>query len=204
VADSAGKPVSPRFFATAVEFRAWFDEHHETAAELLVGFYKKGSGKPSITWPEAVDEALCAGWIDGVRKSIDAESYTIRFTPRKAGSIWSAVNIRRVEALTATGRMRTAGLKAFEKRTEAKSAIYAYERRDSARLEEAHEEQFRANALAWDWFNAQAPWYRRTSTHWVVSAKREETRLKRLATLIECSAQEKRIDPLSWNKGQKA
>jgi uncharacterized protein YdeI (YjbR/CyaY-like superfamily) len=204
VADNTREPVAPLFFATPAEFRAWFDEHHETAAELLVGFYKKGSGKPSITWPEAVDEALCVGWIDGVRKSIDGERYSIRFTPRKPRSIWSTVNIGRVEALTGRGRMRAAGLKAFEKRSEAKSAIYSYEQRDSARLEDAHEAQFRANEQAWDWFNAQAAWYRRTSTWWVISAKREETRLKRLATLIDSSEQGKKIDPLSWDKSQKA
>jgi uncharacterized protein YdeI (YjbR/CyaY-like superfamily) len=200
LADSAKSPIAPRFFATPADFRAWFDEHHETAGELLVGFYKKGSGKPSITWPEAVDEALCAGWIDGVRKSIDADSYTIRFTPRKPRSIWSAVNMRRIEELTGLGRMRAAGLRAFEKRSAAKSAIYAYEQRHAAQLEEAHERQFRANQAAWDWFHAQAAWYRRNSTWWVVSAKREETRLKRLATLIACSEQGKKLDRLSWRK----
>jgi len=200
VADSARSPITPRFFATPAEFRAWFDEHHETAAELLVGFYKKGSGKPSITWPEAVDEALCVGWIDGVRKRIDAERYSIRFTPRKLRSIWSAVNIGRVAELTSLGRMRAAGLAAFEKRSAEKSAIYAYEQRDSAQLDEAHERQFRANQRAWDWFQAQAPWYRRTATWWVVSAKKEETRLKRLATLIECSEQGTKIDQLTWRR----
>ncbi len=196
VANSAGSPLIPQFFATPAEFRAWFDGHHEAGGELLVGFYKKGSGKPSITWPEAVDEALRVGWIDGVRKSIDAESYSIRFTPRKPRSIWSAVNMGRVAELTRLGRMRDAGLKAFEKRSAEKSAIYAYEQRQAAELDEAHESRFRANQSAWDWFQAQAAWYKRTATWWVVSAKKEETRLKRLTLLIECSEQEKKIDQL--------
>ena len=122
------------FFATPAEFRAWLEKHHSSAPELWVGFYKKGSGRPSINWPEAVDEALCVGWIDGIRKSIDDESYRIRFTPRKPRSTWSAVNLARVEALTREGRMRPAGLKAFEKRTEAKTGIYAYEQRKAAEL----------------------------------------------------------------------
>jgi uncharacterized protein YdeI (YjbR/CyaY-like superfamily) len=196
VADRVRSQLIPQFFATPEEFRAWFNQYHETAEEVLVGFCKKGSGKPSITWPEAVDEALCVGWIDGVRKRIDDESYSIRFTPRKPRSIWSTVNIGRVEVLTRLGRMRPAGLKAFEKRTDERSAIYAYEQRHAAQLDEAHERQFRANQHAWDWFHAQAAWYRRTATWWVVSAKKEETRLKRLATLIDCSAQGKKIDQL--------
>jgi uncharacterized protein YdeI (YjbR/CyaY-like superfamily) len=196
VADTTGSSPAPRFFATPAEFRAWFDEHHATAGELLVGFYKKGSGKPSITWSEAVDEALCVGWIDGVRKSIDAESYSIRFTPRKPGSIWSTVNIGRVAELSRLERMRPAGLKAFEKRSEKKSSIYAYEQSEAAHLDEAHEQRFRANHSAWEWFQAQAAWYKRNATWWVVSAKREETKLKRLTTLIECSEQGKKIDRL--------
>jgi uncharacterized protein YdeI (YjbR/CyaY-like superfamily) len=204
VADNAGSSPTPRFFATPAEFRAWFDEHHETARELLVGFYKKGSAKPSITWPEAVDEALCVGWIDGVRKSIDSESYSIRFTPRKPRGIWSTVNIGRVTELISLGRMRPAGLKAFEKRSEEKSSIYAYEQKESAQFDQAHERQFRANQSAWDWFQTQAAWYRRTATWWVVSAKREETRLKRLATLIECSEQGKKIDQLLSSRKTKS
>lgn len=189
--------MNPTFFATPSAFRAWFEEHHDTAQELLVGFYKKGSGKPSITWPEAVDEALCFGWIDGVRKGIDDISYTIRFTPRKPRSTWSAVNIKRVGELTELGRMRPAGLKAFEGRTEENSSIYAYEQEKSAELDAAYEQQFRANNQAWDFFQAQAAWYRRTAIWWVISAKREETRLKRLATLIEDSEQGRTIAPLT-------
>src|SRR5947199_424834 len=139
------------FFQFPSEFRKWLEEHHDSTQELLVGFYKKSSGKPSITWPEAVDEALCFGWIDGQRKGIDATSYTIRFTPRKPRSTWSAVNVKRVGELAGLGLMRPAGLKAFEERTEEKSGIYAYEQ-ENARLDDAYEQQFRANKKAWDFF----------------------------------------------------
>lgn len=188
--------MKPTFFATPAAFRAWLDEHHARIPELLVGFYKKGSGKPSITWPESVDAALCFGWIDGVRKSIDDLSYTIRFTPRNPTSTWSAVNIKRVQELTKSGLMQPAGLQAFERRDEAKSAIYSYEQRHNATLPDAYEKRFRANELAWDFFQSQAPWYRRTATYWVMSAKKEETRLKRLDTLIRDSAQQRSIGPL--------
>ena len=176
------------FFATPEEFRAWLEAHHDDARELWVGFHKKGSGRPSITWPESVDEALCFGWIDGVRKSLGPDSYAIRFTPRKARSTWSAVNIRRAQELAAEGRMRPAGLKAFEARTDDRSAIYAYEQRQDAKLAPEHEREFRANERAWSFFQAQPPWYRKTAIWWVVSAKREETRRKRLRTLIDDSA----------------
>jgi uncharacterized protein YdeI (YjbR/CyaY-like superfamily) len=178
----------PRFFATPAEFRRWLAEHHETARELWVGFHKKGSGKPSITWPESVDEALCVGWIDGVRKSIDSDSYMIRFTPRKPTSTWSEVNIKRMGELIREGRVLSAGLQAFGKRTEAKSGIYAYEQRKTATLDEASEQRFRAHPAAWEYYQAQPPWYRRTTAWWVISAKREETRQKRLSELIEASA----------------
>ena len=176
------------FFATPAEFRAWLAKHHQTANELWVGFYKKDSGRPSITWPESVDEALCVGWIDGIRKTIDAQSYKIRFTPRKATSTWSAVNIARVAELTREKRMRPAGLAAFERRSEAKSGIYAYEQRQNAAFTPAEEQQFRANAKAWKFFQAQPAGYRKTTTWWVICAKRDETRAKRLATLIADSA----------------
>jgi uncharacterized protein YdeI (YjbR/CyaY-like superfamily) len=175
------------FFPTPSAFRAWLEEHHDKAQELWVGFYKVGSGKSSITWPEAVDEALCFGWIDGLRRGIDAASYTIRFTPRKPSSTWSAVNIKRVEELTRLGLMRPSGLKAFEGRSEAKSGIYAYEQRNTAELGDAFEQRFRLNTKAWDFFQSQAGSYRRTAIWWVISAKKEETRLKRLATLIDDS-----------------
>jgi len=182
--------ASPTFFAAPEEFRTWLDEHHATETELLVGFYKKGSKKPSITWPESVDEALCYGWIDGVRRSLGGEAYTIRFTPRKKRSVWSNVNIRRAGELIAEGRMRPAGLAAFEARTGERSGVYSFEQKDQEKvvLSEAQAREFQAVPGAWEFFQAQAPWYRRTATWWVISAKKEETRAKRLATLIADSA----------------
>ncbi|MBA2431209.1 MAG: YdeI/OmpD-associated family protein [Chthoniobacterales bacterium] len=177
--------MDPEFFATPGEFRRWLAANHGTASELWVGFWKKGTGRASITWPESVDEALCFGWIDGVRKRLDAESYVIRFSPRKAGSIWSTVNIARVAELTKQGRMEAAGDAAFARRKEAKSGVYAYEQRQTAKLNPEAERQFRAHPKAWKYFEAQPPWYRRTATWWVISAKREETRQKRLTVLIE-------------------
>ena len=179
---------APRFFAAPEELRAWLAEHHASAAELWVGFHKRGSGRPSITWPESVDEALCFGWIDGVRKSLGAESYTIRFTPRRATSHWSGVNLRRMEELVAAGRVAPAGLAAWERRSEQRSQRYAYEQRAEVRLEPEMEARFRADAAAWEWFAGQAPWYRRTALYWVASAKRPETRERRLDQLISCSA----------------
>ncbi len=174
------------FFATPAQFREWLEEHHQRETELLVAFYKKGCGKPSITWPQSVDAALSFGWIDGVRRRIDEESYSIRFTPRKARSIWSAVNLKRVRELTRLGLMRPAGLRAFEARLEERTAVYSFEQRDIA-FEAAQERQFRASKAAWKFFQSQAPWYQRAATWWVVSAKREETKLKRLAALIRDS-----------------
>lgn len=189
--------VEPIFFATPARFRAWLAKQHDKAAEQWVGFHKKGTGKPSITWPEAVDVALCYGWIDGVRYRIDEVSYKIRFTPRKPDSTWSSINVKRVEELTKLGLMAPAGLAAFEKITVGKSGIYAYEQRNEARLDEEMERQFRSNKAAWEYFQAQAPWYRRTSTYWVISAKKPETRQKRLATLIEDCAQGRPIKGLT-------
>lgn len=189
-------PMSPTFFATPADFRAWLEQHHADTRELFVGFYKVGSGRLSITWPQAVDEALCFGWIDGVRKRIDDAGYMIRFTPRKASSTWSKVNIDRVAELTRLGLMQPAGLKAFEQRSEAKSGIYAYERLNAA-LDATQEQQFRANSGAWEFFQAQPAWYQRTAIWWVISAKRGETRQKRLATLIEDSAQGRTIAQLT-------
>jgi uncharacterized protein YdeI (YjbR/CyaY-like superfamily) len=184
---------TPTFFPTPAAFRAWLAKHHESSTELLVGFHKTGTGTPSITWPESVDEALCFGWIDGVRKRLDDERYTIRFTPRKPRSTWSAVNVARVAELTREGRMQPAGLAAFARRAEARTAIYAYERTKAAELGAAEERAFRANAAAWEFFQAQAPSYRRRATHWVVSAKQDETRRRRLAKLVEGSEQARRI-----------
>jgi len=187
----------PTFFATPDEFRAWLEAHHGTETELVVGFHKKGSGRPSITWPESVDQALCFGWIDGIRRSLDEESYTIRFTPRKPRSTWSAVNINRARELIDEGLMRPAGLAAFEARADDRSAIYSYEQRHSAVLPPEMEERFRANRAAWRFFEAQPPSYRKTAIYWVTSAKKVETRQKRLTTLIEDSANGRRIGQLA-------
>ncbi len=184
--------MKPTFFATPALFWAWLKKHHKTAGELLVGFYKKDSGKPSVTWPESVDEALCFGWIDGVRKSIDDKAYTIRFTPRRHGSIWSAVNIIRVGGLTKSGLMQPAGIAAFERRDEKKSAIYAYEQRKTTVFDPAYERKFRANKRAWAFFEAQPPWYQRVVRYRVMSAKSEDTRLRRLQTVIDAAANGKR------------
>ena len=193
-------PIIPTFFATPAEFRAWFEAHHETERELWVGFYKKGSGKPSITWPESVDEALCFGWIDGLRKSIDDVAYRIRFTLRKSRSTWSAININRVAELTQLGRMHPAGLKAFAKRVEDNSAIYSYEQRKQAELDATGEQRFRANQAAWEFFEAQTPSYRNAAIWWVVSAKQESTRHSRLSKLIEDSEHERTLLQLTRPK----
>jgi uncharacterized protein YdeI (YjbR/CyaY-like superfamily) len=188
--------MKPKFFPSPAAWHAWLEQHHEKHDELWVGFHKVGSGKPSITWPEAVDEALCFGWIDGVRKSLDESSYVIRFTPRRSKSIWSAVNIKRVAELSTLGLMRPKGVQAFERRTGDRSEIYAYEQRMDAELRGAYEKQFRARKKAWKFFRAQPPWYQRTASWWVISAKKEETRLKRLAQLIEDSEYERTIREL--------
>ncbi|MCA9907240.1 MAG: YdeI/OmpD-associated family protein [Anaerolineae bacterium] len=192
----------PTYFETPAAFRAWFEANHDSAAELWVGFHRKGSGIPSITWPESVDQALCFGWIDGIRKRHDDSSYKIRFTPRRARSTWSAVNIQRVGELEAQGLMHPAGLKAFADRKEDNSRIYAYEQKDEAQLDAAFEAQFQANAPAWAFFQAQAPWYKRTAIHWVMSAKQATTQHKRLAQLIDDSANERTIRQLTRNPKQ--
>ncbi|MEA2164961.1 MAG: hypothetical protein QOK37_3088 [Thermoanaerobaculia bacterium] len=184
--------MPPTFFATPAAFRKWLATHHDKETELLVGFYKKDSGRPSITWPESVDQALCFGWIDGVRRRIDDVSYSIRFTPRKAVSNWSAINIARVAELTKLGQMHDAGLRAFERRREDKSAIYAYENAVRT-LAPDDEKRFRANKKAWAFFSTQAPSYQRVAIYWVTSAKREETRQRRLATLIDDSTSHRRL-----------
>src|SRR6266851_2610627 len=185
------------FFAKSSEFRAWFEKNHDKASEIWVGFHKKDSGKLSITGPEAVDQALCFGWIDSVRRSVNDTSYANRFTRRKARSIWSAINIRRAKELMSLGRMQPAGIKAFEQRSDERSAIYSYEQRQSAKLSGAFEKQFRANKKAWKFFRAQAPWYQRVAAFWVVSAKKDDTRLKRLPKLIEDSENGRTIPPLT-------
>jgi len=175
------------FFSTTAEFRKWMEGNHEKEVELWVGFYKINSGKLSITWSESVDVALCFGWIDGIRKSIDELSYKIRFTRRKKGSTWSNINIRKMGELMERGLMRPSGLKAFDMRQDKKSGIYSYERKEDARLAPVYEKKFKANRKAWSFFQSQPAWYRRTSIHWIMSAKKEETRIKRLTKLIKDS-----------------
>lgn len=184
----------PKFFATPAAWRAWLAKNHDKTSELLVGFYKKGSGKPSITWPESVDEALCYGWIDGVRKSLGEAAYTIRFTPRRPTSNWSAVNVRRVGVLTKEGRMTPAGLAAFAARKAGKTATYGYEQSHTPKLPRALESKFRAKANAWGFFSEQPPGYRRSCLRWIAGAKKEETRERRLAILIKLSARGERLD----------
>lgn len=187
------------FFETPAEWRRWLAAHHATATELRVGFLKKATGQPSITWPEAVDEALCYGWIDGVRQSLGSESYVIRFTPRKPASIWSAINIARVEALTAEGRMQPAGLAAFARRSDKKSRVYSFEQKEIA-LAKDDEAEFRAHREAWKFFAAQPASYRRAALWWVVSAKKAETHRRRLDKLIEHSESGKRLEQFTaWN-----
>jgi uncharacterized protein YdeI (YjbR/CyaY-like superfamily) len=184
--------IRPEFFPSPAAFRAWLEKNHTRATELLVGYYKVGTGKPSMTWSESVDQALCFGWIDGVRRSIDKESYCIRFTPRKPTSTWSAINIRKVKELTKQGLMRPAGLAAFEKRKKKKSGIYSYENRPHE-FPATFEKNFRANKAAWTFFSQQAPSYRRMVVYWVVSARKEETQMSRLAKAIDASAGGKRL-----------
>jgi uncharacterized protein YdeI (YjbR/CyaY-like superfamily) len=185
-----------RHFRSPAELRRWLKAHHARERELHVGFWKKASGKGGITYPEALDEALCYGWIDGVRRSIDEDSYTIRFSPRKPTSNWSAVNIARVQELIASGRMRQPGLEAFERRDRSRSNAYSFEQADVA-LPRADQRTLRANAEAWSFWKAQPPGYRKVATWWVVSAKREETRRRRLETLIACSAKGERLPQIS-------
>ena len=175
--------MTPTFFATQQDFRKWLEKNHNKETELLVGFYKVDSGKPSITWPQSVDQALCFGWIDGIRKSVDSESYCIRFTPRKPKSTWSAINIRKVEEMNKLGLMLPAGLAAYEKRNELKSAIYSYENRPE-KLTSEYELVFKAHPDAWQFFQSQPPSYQRTAIYWMMSAKQEPTRQKRLNELI--------------------
>jgi uncharacterized protein YdeI (YjbR/CyaY-like superfamily) len=192
--------MQPRFFAGPDEFRAWLEANHAAESEVLVGFYKKHTGRRAMTWTEAVCEALCFGWIDGLTRRIDDDSYCIRFTPRKARSNWSAVNVRHVEELLRAGRMHPAGIAAFEARAPEKTGVYTYENRHAAKLSPEQAERFRANERAWEFFQAQPPGYRQMAIFWVVSAKREETRARRLATLIDDSAHGRRIALLRRNE----
>jgi uncharacterized protein YdeI (YjbR/CyaY-like superfamily) len=192
--------MKANFFTSPAELRKWFEAYHDKETELLVGYYKKGTGKPSITWPESVNEALCFGWIDGVRKGVDESVYSVRFTPRKPGSIWSATNIKNVEGLIKKGLMQPAGLKAFEMRRKEKSAIYSYEQKSVAKFEAPFENKLKANKKAWEFFQSSAPSYQRAAIWWVVSAKQEETKMRRLEQLIQDSEQGKTVPPLTPRK----
>lgn len=180
------RPMAPRFFASSAAWRKWLHAHHAKQTELLVGFYKRDSGRPCMTWSESVDEALCYGWIDGVRKSIDDTRYSIRFSVRKPTSIWSKVNIAKAEALIASGRMMPAGLEKFQRRTSAKSGVYAFEQGEIA-FDAPTARIFQADRAAWEFFQKQGAYYRKRMTWWVINARRPETRQKRLAKLIEAS-----------------
>lgn len=185
--------TEPLFFSTPSAFHRWLVKNHNRATELWVGYYRKDSGRPSITWPESVDEALCFGWIDGIRKKVGDESYKIRFTPRRSKSTWSAVNIARIAVLTCEGRMEPAGVAAFARRKESNSARYSFENRESAKLSASDEREFRRDPAAWEFFQRQPAGYRRLTAWWVISAKRPETRHKRLQRLIAESRARRRI-----------
>jgi uncharacterized protein YdeI (YjbR/CyaY-like superfamily) len=192
-------PHDVTFFASPEELRDWFDANHATASELWLGYHKKATGRRTVVWSEAVEEALCVGWIDGIVKRIDDESHAQRFTPRRPGSTWSAINVASIARLTAQERMRPAGLAAFEARTVDRTAIYSYET-DVGDLSSEELGRFRSDAVAWTDWQRRSPSYRRAATHWVASAKRPETRERRLATLVEDSRAGRVIRPLSWTR----
>jgi uncharacterized protein YdeI (YjbR/CyaY-like superfamily) len=193
--------MKARFFPTPAKWRRWLEAHHASHAELWVGFYKRDSGRPSISWPESVDQALCFGWIDGVRKRLDAESYAIRFTPRRPGSVWSDVNTRRAKQLISAGLMHGTGLAAFRRREQGKAGVYSFEQRKNPKLAPALLRRFKAAVKAWKFFQGQPAWYQRTATWWVVSARKDETRLRRLETLIADCRAGRSIKPLQ-RKGE--
>jgi uncharacterized protein YdeI (YjbR/CyaY-like superfamily) len=191
------------YFSSQKEFRKWLVKNHAAASELFVGFHKKSSGKKGATYSEALDEALCFGWIDGVRRSVNAESYTIRFTPRKSKSIWSLVNVRHVERLRKAEKMAEPGLKAFAAREKRRTGIYSFEQKRPG-LSAKYKKLFSANARAWEFFAKQAPWYQRTAGYWASSAKQEKTRMRRLAKLMEVSANGRRLDQLTPKAARKS
>jgi uncharacterized protein YdeI (YjbR/CyaY-like superfamily) len=182
----------PRAFRTPAGFRTWLSRNHSTATELIVRCYRTHAAARGMTYAQALDEALCFGWIDGVRRSLDADSFSTRFSPRKSRSIWSLVNVAHVERLTRAGRMTESGLAAFNARDERRTGVYSFERQAAA-LTPSYTRRFRADKTAWAWFQSQPPGYRRTSVHWVMSATREETRTRRLDVLIACSGEATRI-----------
>ena len=185
------------FFATAAALRAWFEQHHTDAPELFVGYYKKHTGQPTVTHPQAIEQALCFGWIDSIGRRIDDERHQVRFTPRRRGSVWSAVNIAKIAELTAAGLMHPAGLAAFEQRKPDRVAVYSYEQPQDARLDVDQQSRLRADRAAWEWFSAQSSSYRRAAVHWVTSAKRADTRQRRLEQLITDSAAGRTVPPLT-------
>lgn len=185
------------YFRSAAEFRAWLEKNHATVAEVLVGFHRVSSGKPSLTWSESVDQALCFGWIDGVRRSVDATRYTIRFTPRKPRSNWSKINIAKVAALRSADLMRPAGEKAYSAREEKRSGVYAFEQERPIELSAVYRKMLKGNQKAWGFFQAQAPYYKRLMSFWVMSARREETRVKRITRLIADSARGRRVGTMT-------
>jgi uncharacterized protein YdeI (YjbR/CyaY-like superfamily) len=188
--------MKPRYFKSQSEFRKWLETNHTTETELMLGFYKKGSGKASITYPEALDEALCFGWIDGVRRRLTDDAYVQRFSPRKAKSIWSNVNVRHVERLKKLGRMAPAGLKAYELKDPKKTGVYSFENRPRE-LSPAYEKQFRSNKKAWEFFEKQPPGFKRLMIFRVMEGKQEETRQRRLEQLIESSGKGERLGVMS-------
>ena len=196
------RPTDAIFFETPEQLRDWFDTNHATAAELWLGSYKKSTGKPSVSWSDAVDEALCVGWIDSVRYSLDADRAAQRFTPRRKGSNWSAINVAKIAELRAAGRLRAAGEAAFAERREDRKAVYSFERLEDAELTAEEEARFRANEAAWAWFSVRPPSFRKQALHWVVAVKRPETRAAHLDMLIEDSAAGRPIKPMRY--GSKA
>jgi len=188
--------MKPVYFRSPADFSDWLDRHGSTVPELMVGLYRKESGRETITYPEAVDVALCFGWIDGVRRCVDQHSYCIRFTPRKARSIWSKINIKRAENLRNLGLMRPAGLKVFEARSHERSGIYSFENAPRE-LEPVYQRELQRDKRAWAYFQSRPPWYQRTASFWVMSAKKAETRHHRLAILIADSAKGRTIKPLT-------
>jgi uncharacterized protein YdeI (YjbR/CyaY-like superfamily) len=185
--------MKPTYFPTPADFHAWLTENHAVCVELFVGFHKKDSSKPSITYPEALNQALCFGWIDGVRKSVSATSYMVRFTPRKPKSYWSKINTNRANELVKLGLMLPPGAKVFRARDQATSARYSFER-ENAKLRPADTKKFKSNPNAWAFFRSQPPYYKRVCTWWVINAKQDTTRQRRLQTLIAASARHRRLD----------
>nr|WP_221376383.1 YdeI/OmpD-associated family protein [Actinoplanes polyasparticus] len=189
--------MAAEFFDTPAELRAWFEQHHETAPELFVGYWKKGSGRTGVTHPQAIEQALCFGWIDSVGRTIDDRRYQVRFTPRRKGSVWSAINVAKIAELTEAGLIHPSGRRAFEQRKPDRVAVYSYEQPVDAVLDDSQTARFQADDAAWQWFSAQSPSYRRAAVHWVVSAKRADTRERRLAQLIADSAAGRKVPPLT-------